>query len=470
MSKHKDCPTCHQASGFPLRDAGFSRRRFLRFAGTGLVATTFADVFSPRLLQAATVAPNVALHNSAKNCIFVFLEGAPSQTDTWDLKEGSWTPSDFAPTSYLSGAVRWPQGILSKTADHLGKLSFIRSGLAWAAVHPLAQQWAQISRSPTGATGAIAPHIGAVVALEAQANRTSSDVLPAFIALNAGSIPTSGYLPARYSPFSVQTASTGLTTLTHPDGATRFATRWSHLQTSDVNRTTGALGKKSTDMDDFYDQSKALMDDPTVDALFSFNDADHARYGSSTFGDGLLVAKQILGGRKGARFVQVTFNGWDHHSDIYDKADATSLYGMCSEFDPAFAALLTDLSTTAGSTSGKTLLDETLIVILGEFGRTVGPLTSQNGRDHNLRMSAMLAGGGVRGGTIIGKTDATGVNVTEYGWSANRDVRPEDITCTLYSALGIDYTTMRTDDPLGRGFEYVPFAKDGIYKPVEELF
>ena len=60
--------------------------------------------------------------------------------------------------------------------------------------------------------------------------------------------------------------------------------------------------------------------------------------------------------------------------------------------------------------------------------------------------------------------------VTEYGWSANRDVRPEDITCSLYSALGIDYTTVLTDDPLGRGFEYVPFAKDGLYKPVGELF
>lgn len=468
--KRKDCPTCDQASGFPLRGDGFSRRHFLRFAGAGLVASTFAPVLGARILESATVAPNVALKSTAKNCIFIFLSGAPSQTDTFDLKEGAWTPSDFAPTSYLNGAVRWPQGLMPKTAEHMNKLAFIRSGLAWAAVHPLASQWTQISRSPTGATGAIAPHIGAVVALEAQASRTASDVLPAFVALNSGGIPMSGYFPARYSPFIVQTASTGLSTLTHPDGATRFSTRWSHLQTADTNRTTGALGKKSTDMDDFYDQSKALMDDPSVDALFSFNDADHTRYGATTFGDGLLVAKQILAGRKGARFVQVTFNGWDHHSDIYDKAADDSLYGRCTEFDPAFAALMTDLATTAGSTAGKTLLDETMVIVLGEFGRTVGALTGQGGRDHFLRMSAMVAGGGVRGGTVIGKTDATGANVTEYGWSANRDVRPEDITCSLYSAMGIDYTTMRTDDPLGRGFEYVPFAKDGVYKPVDELF
>jgi Protein of unknown function (DUF1501) len=469
-SKRKDCPSCDQATGFPLRGDGFSRRRFLRVAGTGLVASYFADVLSPALLQAATVAPNVALRSTAKNCIFIFLSGAPSQTDTFDLKEGSWTPSDFAPTSYANGAVRWPQGLMPKTAEHMSKLALIRSGLAWAAVHPLAAQWTQISRSPTGATGAIAPHIGAVVALEAQKSRASTDVLPAFIGLNAGGIPMSGYLPARYSPFLVQTASTGLSTLVHPEGAARFDTRWNHLQTSDANRTSGALGKKSTDMDDFYDQSKAIMDDPSVDALFSFNDAEHARYGSTTFGDGLLVAKQLLAGRKGARFVQVTMGGWDHHSDIYDKAANDSLYAQCTTFDAAFSALMTDLASTSGSTAGKTLLDETLVLVLGEFGRTVGPLTGQSGRDHFLRMSALLAGGGVRGGTVVGKTDATGANATEFGWSANRDVRPEDITCSMYSALGIDYTTVRTDDPLGRGFEYVPFAKDGFYKPVEELF
>jgi hypothetical protein len=60
--------------------------------------------------------------------------------------------------------------------------------------------------------------------------------------------------------------------------------------------------------------------------------------------------------------------------------------------------------------------------------------------------------------------------VVEFGWSANRDVRPEDVTATIYSALGIDYTKVRTDDPLGRGFEYIPYAKDGGYGPIEELW
>jgi hypothetical protein len=460
---------CKCAHGnFPLLGEGFTRRNFLRIAGTGLVASYFADVLDPRLLSAAEVAPNVALRNTARNVIFIFLSGASSNVDLWDLKEGAWTPTDFAPTSY--GDVRWPQGLLPKTAEHLSKISIARTGLAWAAVHQLGQTWAQISRNPGGATGAIAPHIGAVVALETQLKRTPSDVLPGFIALNSGGIPTSGYLSAKYAPFGVTTASTGLSTLSHPDGTARFDRRWGLLHQLDMARTTGALGKPSLDMNDFYDQSRALMQSPGINTLFSFNDADHARYGSTTFGDSLIVARNLVGANKGTRFVQTTLGGWDHHNNIYNKAAAQSIYAQSAQLDSGLGALLTDLSTTAGATPGKSLLDETLIVILGEFGRTTGPLNNQGGRDHYLRTSYIFAGGGTHGGRIIGKTDAVGDKAVEYGWSANRDVRPEDVTCTLYSALGIDFTTVRTDDPLGRGFEYVPDAKIGHYGALEELF
>src|SRR5215213_2910587 len=190
---------CENSAGqFPLQGDGFSRRRFLQVAGTGLVASYFADVVDPRLLLADVTTANVSLRNTAKSVIFIFTSGAVSQVDTWDFKEGSWTPADFAPASY--GNVRWPQGLLPKTGEHLSKMSLVRNGLAWAAVHQLGQTWAQIARNPGGATGAIAPHIGAVVALESQASRTVSDVLPGFIALNSGGIPTCGYLPAKYAP------------------------------------------------------------------------------------------------------------------------------------------------------------------------------------------------------------------------------------------------------------------------------
>jgi hypothetical protein len=456
-----NCKCTPSSRQFPLHGEGFSRRNFLRVAGTSLVASYFADVVDPRLLLAQSTNANVSLRNSAKSVIFIFLQGAPSQVDMWDLKEGAWTPSDFQPTSY--GDVRWPQGLLPKTAEHLSKLTIVRCGQAWAAVHQLAQSWTQIVRNPGGATGAIAPHMGAVVSLETQSRRTPADILPGFIALNSGAIPSSGYLPAKYAPFGVQTNAAGLTTLSHPDGASRFQSRWDFLHKLDVARTNASLAKASMDMNDFYDQSKALMDAPGTNALFSFTDAERTRYGGNTFGEALVVARNLVAANRGTRFVQVTLNGWDHHSDIYNRNAGQSLYAQGGQFDTAFGALLTDLSTMG-------ILDDTLIVVLGEFGRTVGPLNNQSGRDHYLRNSIVFAGGGTRGGRIIGQTDARGDKVLDYQWSGNRDVRIEDVTCTIYSTLGIDYTTVRNDDPLGRGFEYVPFSKDGLYQPIDELF
>ena len=468
-----ECTTCSNKSGFPLEGEGFSRRRFMQVAGTGLVASYFADVFSPRLLHGATTQAGVFLQNKAKNCIFIFLPGAPSNIDTWDLKEGAWTPSDFAPTSYDNNNVRFPQGLLPMTAAQLGRVSFVRSGLSWAAVHTLGQAWAQIARNPGGATGSIAPHIGAVVALESQIKRAPTDVLPGFIALNSAGIPASGYLPASYAPFQVIPAATGLPTIAHPDGVSRFTDRWTFLQQLDSNRTTGALGKATTDMEDFYTQSKALMDAPNINAVFSFSPTEHTKYGATSFGDSLVVARNLVAAGKGTRFVQATLGGWDHHSGIYTKpaTGVNSLYTQCAQFDPAYASLLADLQSMPGSVAGKTLLDETLVVVVAEFGRTVGALNNQNGRDHNLRMTTVWAGGGVRGAQVIGKTDPTGATVVDYGWSGNRDIRPEDVTSTIYSALGIDYTTVRHDDPLNRGFEYAPPFSDGTRpKPIDELF
>jgi hypothetical protein len=466
MPHDTNCPGEHRGS-FPVFGEGFTRRHFMKLAGTSVVASFFADVASARLLADAT-SVNPTLRRSAKNCILIFLAGAPSQIDTFDLKEGLWTPHDFAPATY--GEIRFPQGLMPKTAEQIDKLALIRSGLSWAAVHQLAQSWAQIARNPTGATGRIAPHIGAVVSLESQKARVSTDVLPGFVSLGAAPMVKAGYLPAWCAPFGVQPASTGLALLAHPGGSARLGERWDLLQNIDRDRGSGGgLGKNASDMDAFYGQAKQLVDSPEANKIFSFTADEHVRYGATAFGDSCVVARNLVAAHRGTRFVQITFGGWDHHTNIYAKT-GNSLYTQMSEFDPGFGALLADLSIMPGVDAGKTMLDETLIVVLGEFGRTVGFLTSSRGRDHLTRMSIALAGGGVRGGTTIGKTDPTGATAAEYGWSANRDVRPEDLTSTIYSALGIDYTTVRRDDPLGRGFEYVPFAKDGVYQPVDELF
>ena len=115
MHHEKNCD-CGRGGSFPVFGEGFTRRRFMKLAGTSIVASFFADVASARLL-ADTTSVKPALRNSARNCILIFLAGAPSQIDTFDLKEGPWMPLDFAPTTY--GPIRFPQGLMPKTAEQI---------------------------------------------------------------------------------------------------------------------------------------------------------------------------------------------------------------------------------------------------------------------------------------------------------------------------------------------------------------
>jgi hypothetical protein len=144
--------------------------------------------------------------------IFVLLSGAPSGVDTFDLKVGTWTPSDFNPTSY--NGVMFPQGLMPKLATLLNRLSIVRNQRAPALVHTLQRTWAQIARSPSSALGKIAPNVGSVVALEFEAQRKPNQKLPVFVSLNTGGdVVGAGYFNGLYSPFDVTAAATGLTSL-----------------------------------------------------------------------------------------------------------------------------------------------------------------------------------------------------------------------------------------------------------------
>jgi uncharacterized protein (DUF1501 family) len=460
-------PSLPASGATPVNGRDLSRRGFLQLGAGGLVASWFLK--SPAAAWAAESAA-VMTRNTAKNVIFVFLPGAPSQVDTWDLKEGAWTPSDFAPTSF-GGGLRFPAGLLPNMANRLGDVAIVRSMKSQALVHGLGQTWLQIARNPTGATGSEAPNMGAVAALELEKQRGPNDVLPAFLSLNTqAGLSGAGYFPSTYAPFIVQPTATGLPSLAHPDGAPRLATRWNDLQQLDAGLRAGQpLGKDAADAVSFYDQAKILVDTPEVNELFKFSSSDAQRYGGTSFGNGCLVAKQLLAGRRGARFVMVSVGGWDMHSNIYGKT-GTSLYSQMGQLDPALGSLIGDLKAAPGAAPGKTLFDETLVVVAGEFGRTVGNLNGQSGRDHFAIYSAVFAGGGVKGGQVIGATDAAGAAITDSGVSGRTEVRAEDLACTVYSALGIDWTTTRHDDPLGRGFEYVPNAAAGVYAPIDRLF
>jgi hypothetical protein len=443
---------------------GFSRREFFKLSALGLTGFFFAQAARPMEVMAQT---KPQLESTAKNCIFIHLDGAPSHVDTFDLKEGAWTPKDFEPTTI--GQLRWPKGLLPKLADQLSNIAVVRSMSAYALVHPLAQIWTQIGRNPASGLSKVAPNIGAVAALEFESKRTPNQKLPGFIALNAGNIIGRGYFPPEFAPFSVTPTATGLANSTNPVGESRFTDRYSKLQSLDIeNRNDkSVIGVGGDEMSSAYSQARGLMYNPEVQNTFQFSQADSTAYGNNAFGNACLVARNILKADLGTHFIQINLGGWDNHNNIYSQQ---GIYNPAKALDSGLGQLIADLAKTPSKTAGKSLLDETLIVTMGEFGRTVGQLNNQQGRDHFLQMSCLFAGAGVRGGRAIGSTDPTGANTMDPGWSRGLTIRPEDVFCTIYSALGIDYTLIRQDDPFKRGFEYVPYAAQGVYAPIDVLW
>ena len=434
-----------------------SRRQFFEILGTGISGYALVQLTRPiQLLAQSAVVPI----RKAKNCIFILLSGAPSHSDTFDLKEGPWTPASFQPTSY--GDIRFPQGLMPRLAERLGDLVLVRSVRAWALVHSLAQTWIQIGRNPASALGSIAPHIGSIVALEKEPERTADDLLPGFISLNAGGSQVgAGYLPVTYAPLQVRPATTGLRNTTHPDGRERWESRLQLLhRLDDPLRKDSPLGPLPANLDNFYQAAGRLMYSDRVQSAFAMTDEERAAYGSSPFGDACLTATKIFRGQLGTRFLQITVGSWDHHQNIYAP---TGLPLLAGQLDSGLAGLLDGLRQNS-------LLEQTLIVVAGEFGRTVGPLTGRQGRDHFLQQSVVFAGAGVHGGKALGATDEQGAGTIEAGWTRGRSIRNEDIEATVYSALGINWTTIRRDDPFNRGFEYVPYPDQDIYGPIHELW
>jgi hypothetical protein len=451
VTKH---PHPHQPC---FRRPHWTRREFFRIFGSGVTASYLTQ----RYARAAEVSSAAATtQNKAENTIFILLAGAPSHVDTFDFKMvAGVTPDSFAPSS-IKG-ITWPAGIMPKMAGQLGNIAIVRSMRAWALVHSLAQTWTQIGRNPVAALGNIAPNIGSVVAIEKDPLRLPSQIFPTFLALNSGNAVGSGYFPAQYAPFKVAPSSRGILNTTNPDGAGVVDTRWSLLhQLDDPLRVNSPLGKPLQDYDNFYKAAKGLMYNPVVSQAFQYTTADSTRYGSTGFGNACLVAKQVLEANQGTRFIQITQGGWDMHSNIYD---ARQLPAYAKLLDDGLSAVLSDLQASG-------LFGSTLVVMVGEFGRTVGKLSGAGGRDHYPQQFAMFAGAGVTGGKLIGVTNADGSDVTDYGWSRNRYVKPEDVEATVYSAMGIDWTTVRRDDPFGRGFEYVPFSSQNLYGPIDDLW
>jgi len=441
-----------------LLDTLLTRREALRVGACALSAYWFYPLLDPVNVRAQT---KIEPRGSARFTIFVMLQGGQSHVDAWDLKEHKWTPQDFE-IKELQPGVKWPASLYPQLAKHFDRFALVRSMEAWDSVHARAQYYVQSAHTLNPALQKEIPPVGSVVAYEYASRRRPTDTLPTYVATNVTTsqvgLLKSGFLPATHSPFHVDTTA-GLTAFSMEDASRQeFMRRWELLKNFDERlRNDSSLAAKAyRDYHNYYEGAVSMMSDARATQAFKIDPADRERYGKNGLGDGCIIARNLVEADAGTHFVFVNHFDWDHHGRIYTQG---SHYRMSRELDTALASLLEDLAARKRP-DGRSLLDETLVVSMGEFGRTPGDLNLLRGRDHHqYAFTGLFAGGGVKGGRVIGKTDEAGATVAEPGWEAKRSIYMEDVASTIYSAMGIDFEKKIEHTPSGRAFHYIePFA------------
>jgi hypothetical protein len=434
--------------------ARFTRRHFLFGAASASLLATHADAEVTQLA--------VPTQSSAKSVIFINMNGGPSHLDTFDPKDGPWNPADV--DIVQSGKQLISRKFFPKLSAMTDDLLVLRSCASWEAAHERGQFYIQTAHSQNPALAAETPHIGAVIARERGAN----GLLPPFLSFNQSGLQGSAFLGGTAAPMMPPATRTGVATLTHNFFGTssqqRFEERFKLLQDLDAPVRETPFNEVTAAYAEYYSRARNMMYNDAVDAVFKFAVDEENRYGANGTGRALLVARNAIRGKMGVSFVNVTQGGWDTHVNQFDRSTTQNIYTLANDLDRAVGALVEDLRASGD-------LSSTLIVMMGEFGRTPGVLNSRNGRDHyRSAMSVAMIGGGVRGGRAIGATDATGSAIVDFGWSEGRPIYPDDIACTIYSALGIDYTKFIDDTPSGRRFSYITNTSEGGFKPVVEVF
>lgn len=465
----------------PRNIPSLTRRELLRVGGLSLVCG-YLNAFRPFNVRASQKVKPTA---TARQVLFINIDGGMSQIDTLDAKEGAWTPKYFDIRSF-SNDLKLPFGVMPNLPGVLDKITVVRSMAAWDVVHGRAQYYIQTGHPLNLALAKEVPSIGAVVCHELANQRKASDSLPPFIVMNmagnqAGLI-NQGFMSAEFGPMSLSVGDAPPNLSPQKGMEATMQRRWERLQQLDGSLRTeagrssdGNVDRSFGDYHDYYRGAWAIMNDPRVPQIFTLTDEDKKRYGSSSIGNSLALARNLFQADAGTRFIMASHGGWDHHANIY-KEGARNHPALMRELDAAFSALIKDLDSIPSKfTPGKTLLDETLIVAMSEFGRTTGAISETRlGREHYMQAhSGMLTGGGIRRGQVLGKTDDAGGKITDFGWSAKRPIYMEDIACTIYSAMGIDWTKTIDNTPSGRAFHYVEPASGTKYvgfRPVQELF
>jgi hypothetical protein len=441
-----------------------SRRLFLRSGLASISGFYLLPMIRPFNVKAET---KVKLRGEAEYCIFVFLSGGASQLDTFDLKEGHWTPSDYDIRTIKPGIVL-PYGLFPKLSDQIEHFAIVRSVEAWESSHPRGVYYMQVGHPFSPARQKEVPSIGAVVAYEFLHRKRAGDFLPPFVAMNfgAGSLMKEGCLPNEASPLALDLRQESPFVISQKEKSI-FERRWQLLQ--HLGGGVSGSSKLYEDWTTYYNGAFNLMSSPLISKILTLEEEEHKRYGGSALGDACLVARNLLQTNAGTRYIAISHNGWDLHANMFDRNAKVNHYSLCKELDSALSSLVTDLAKIK-SADGKSLLQKTFIVSTGEFGRTGGELTVNKGRDHNrMAQTVLFAGAGVHGGRAFGVTDEKGIKIVEPEWNKKRSIYTEDIVATIYSQLGIDWTKKITNTPSGRAFEYLEPVSATDFVDVSEI-
>ena len=422
---------------------GKSRREILQVAGLGMLGVSLADWLQTKELSAA--GPAGAGRSRDVSCIFLWLDGGPSHFETFDPKpntpDGIRGPYGAIPTNVPGTHIG---ELLPMLAGHMDKCALIRSMTHSSGSHSPVPMLTGFPGENTSYGAVVSKFLG------------YKQAMPPYVHVGSRLGVGGGSLGAPYNPVEVRDPSGKKVqlpqfSLSADVTADRFAQRQSLLAAVDRMRSQVQSSEAVEKMDRFHRLAVEMLTSTHVREAFDLAKEPMSlrnRYGASFFGQSCLMARRLV--EAGTRFVQIkwydgpAWDAWDVHG-----ADLGGMVRMeqhlCPRFDQGLAALLEDLQQRG-------LLDSTLVVAVGEFGRTP-KINKYGARDHwPYCFSALLAGGGIPGGTVVGASDKQG------GRPASRPVSPAEFAATLYHRMGLNTTTDSLMQPFVRGS-----------RPVDEL-
>jgi hypothetical protein len=359
-----------------------------------------------------------------RSCIILWMSGGPSQMDTFDLKPGSDNGGPFQEIDTRVKGIRISEH-LSLLATQADRLAILRSVTHKNGDHGGATYLMRTGRTVGGERDY--PCLGSLLAKELSQGRAA---VPPYVSIAPFTLvaPTaygSSFLGPEFDPLSV---ARGIDPAVRGGALERALAAPPLTAFAEINKDRAEAMRKGVLQ--AFDLSAEKADVRNL-------------YGRNLFGQGCLLARRLV--EAGVPVVEVTLTGWDTHANNFDAVKA-----LCAKLDPAWTFLLKDLAD-------RKLLDSTLVLWMGEFGRTPR-INAAGGRDHWPRCSTVvLAGAGIRGGLVIGRTSADGTEVLE------RPVTPPELLATVLQALGIDPTKENRPE----GGEPVPLVEKGA-GPIKE--